>query len=137
MPVYMLDTDISSDIMKRSHDAVLQRLRVTPVTDVCISVITKAELMFGVELSPKKHQDQAALDEFLRYVEALDFPDEAAFHYAQIRSHLKLGGNMIGANDLFIAAHARALGFTIVTNNTREFSRIPNLKIENWSQPTS
>ena len=78
MPVYMLDTDISSYIMKRSHDAVLQRLRATPVTDVCISVITKAELMFGVELSRKKHQDQAALDEFLRYVEVLDFPDEAA-----------------------------------------------------------
>jgi tRNA(fMet)-specific endonuclease VapC len=136
MPVYMLDTDISSYIMKRSHDAVLQRLKATPIKDVCISVVTKAELMFGVELSPKKQQDQAALDEFLRYVEVLDLPDEAALHYARIRFCLKLGGNMIGANDLFIAAHACALGSTIVTNNTREFSRIPNLKIENWSQPT-
>ena len=109
MPVYMLDTDISSYIMKRSHDAVLERLKQTPIQDVCISVITKSELMFGVELSPRRQQDQTALDEFLRYVEVLDFPDEAALHYAQIRAALKQSGNMIGANDLFIAAHDRSL----------------------------
>ena len=135
MPRYMLDTDISSYIMKRTYLQVLERLQRTKISDVCISVITKSELMFGVEVSPRQSQDRAALDEFLRYVEVLDFPGEAALHYAQIRGALKLQGAMIGANDLFIAAHARCLGLTLVTNNTREFGRIRDLNIENWSTP--
>ena len=137
MPRYMLDTDISSYIMKRTYLQVLERLQRTKISDVCISVITKSELMFGVEVSPRQSQDRAALDEFLRYVEVLDFPGEAALHYAQIRGTLKLQGAMIGANDLFIAAHARCLGLTLVTNNTREFGRIRDLNIENWSIPVS
>jgi tRNA(fMet)-specific endonuclease VapC len=137
MPRYMLDTDISSYIMKRTYAQVLERLQRTKISDVCISVITKSELMFGVEVSPRQSQDRAALDEFLRYVEVLDFPGEAALHYAQIRGTLKLQGAMIGANDLFIAAHARSLGLTLVTNNTREFGRIRDLNIENWNAPVS
>ena len=133
MPRYMLDTDTCSYIMKRSHDPVLKRLQRVPVSDVCISVITKSELLFGVELSPRRQQDELALKEFLVYVEVLDFPDEAAFHYARIRAELKAQGTMIGANDLFIAAHARSLGLTLVTNNTSEFRRVRNLAIENWT----
>lgn len=134
MPRFMLDTDTCSYIMKRSNDVLLKHLRKTPVSDVCISVITKSELLYGVEVSPRRQQDEAALNEFLRYVEVLDFPDEAAVHYAKIRAHLKSRGTMIGANDLFIAAHARNLGLTLVTNNTREFARIPELKVENWTR---
>ena len=137
MAVYMLDTDISSYVMKRSHDAVLKRLQEVPVGDVCISIITKSELLYGVELSPRRTQDQAALDVYLRYVEVLEYPDEAALHYAQIRAALKVSGTMIGANDLLIAAHARSLGLTLVTNNTREFTRVRNLQIENWTEPIS
>jgi tRNA(fMet)-specific endonuclease VapC len=74
-----------------------------------------------------------ALSEYLRHVEVLDYPDEAALHYAQIRAALKASGAMIGANDLFIAAHARSLRLTLVTNNTAEFCRVPDLKIENWA----
>ena len=133
MPVYMLDTDISSYIMKRSNDAVLKKLHTVPVSDVCISAITKSELSYGVEVSPRKQQNQTALEEYLRYVEVLDYPAQAAPDYAQIRATLKAAGTLIGANDLFIAAHARVLGLTLVTNNTREFSRVPNLKIENWA----
>jgi tRNA(fMet)-specific endonuclease VapC len=133
MPRYMLDTDTCSYIMKRSHDAVLKRLTKVPVSDVCISVITKSELLFGVEVSPKRRQDEAALDAFLRHVEVLDFPDKAASHYAKIRADLKSRGAMIGANDLLIAAHARSLGLTLVTNNAREFRRVRNLSIENWT----
>ncbi len=136
MAVYMLDTDISSYIMKRSDAAVLRRLPGVPVGDVCISVITKSELLYGVEVSPRRQQNQAALDAYLRYVEVLDFPDEAALHYAQIRAGLKLHGTIIGANDLFIAAHARCLGLTLVTNNTREFGRVQGLNIENWTEAT-
>ncbi len=134
MSRYMLDTDTCSYIMKRSNDALLKRLRRTPVSDVCISAITKSELMYGVEVSPRRQQDEAALNAFLRYVEVLDFPDEAAPHYAKIRADLKTRGTMIGANDLFIAAHARSLGLTLVTNNTSEFVRVPNLAIENWAR---
>ena len=131
----MLDTDTCSYIMKRASDTLLKRLRKTPVSDVCISVITKSELLFGVEISPRRQHDQAALEAFLRYVEVLDFPDEAAPHYANIRGHLKTRGTMIGANDLLIAAHARSLGLVLVTNNTREFARVPKLKIANWTTP--
>jgi tRNA(fMet)-specific endonuclease VapC len=137
MAVFMLDTDISSYVMKRSNDAVLRRLQKVPVGDICISVITKSELMYGVEVSPRRTQDLAALDAYLRHVEVLEYPDEAALHYAQIRAAIKASGTMIGANDLFIAAHARYLGLTLVTNNTREFGRVQSLRIENWAQPTS
>jgi tRNA(fMet)-specific endonuclease VapC len=134
MARYMLDTDTCSYIMKRSNEALLKRLRKTPVSDVCISVITKSELLYGVEVSPRRLQDEAALSAFLRYVEVLDFPDEAAPHYATIRAELKTRGTMIGANDLFIAAHARSLGLTLVTNNTSEFGRVPKLAIVNWTR---
>jgi len=135
MALYMLDTDISSYIMKRSHNMMLRRLQAIPVGDICISSITKSELMYGVEISPRQQQDRIALDAYLRHVEILDYPDEAAFHYAQIRAALKLAGNMIGANDLLIAAHARCLGLTLVTNKTREFGRVQDLSLENWTTP--
>jgi tRNA(fMet)-specific endonuclease VapC len=134
MARYMLDTDTCSYIMKRSHPAVLKRLQAVPVTDVCMSIITKAELLYGVELSPRRAQDAAALAAFLPYVEAVDFADDAALHYADIRAALKKRGALIGANDLFIAAHARALGLTLVTNNTAEFERVGKLKLENWTR---
>jgi tRNA(fMet)-specific endonuclease VapC len=135
MSVYMLDTDISSCVMKRSHAPVLRRLQMVPTADVCISVITKSELMYGVEVSPRKQQDRVALDGYLKYVEVLDYPDAAAVHYGQIRAALKGAGTMIGANDLLIAAYARCLGLTLVTNNTREFGRVKGLHLENWTDP--
>ena len=135
MARYMLNTDTCSYVMKRSNDAVLRRLQDVPVSDVCISLITTSELLFGVELSPRRGQDELALNAFLGYVEVLDFPDQAASDYAKIRADLKTRGTMIGANDLFIAAHARSLGLTLVTNNTDEFRRVQNLTIENWTIP--
>ena len=133
MPVYMLDTDISSYVMKRSHDTVLRKLQTISVSDVCISVITKAELLYGVEVSPRRQQDEAAVNAYFRLVGVLDFPAAAALGYAQIRAALKASGTMIGANDLFIAAHARSAGLTLVTNNTKEFGRVQGLKVENWT----
>jgi tRNA(fMet)-specific endonuclease VapC len=132
---YMLDTDTCSCIMKRSHPAVLKRLEAVAVSDVCMSVITKAELLYGVEVSQRRSQDAAALAAFLPYVEAVGFCDDAALHYAEIRADLKKRGALIGASDLFIAAHARALTLTLVTNNTAEFERVRGLAIENWTSP--
>ena len=135
MARYMLDTDTCSYIMKRSNQAVVKRLRAVPVADVCISVVTKSELLYGVEVSPRQVQDATALQAFLPHVEVLEFPDAAATHYAQIRADLRRRGQMIGANDLFIAAHARSLGLRLVTNNTGEFGRVKGLTLENWILP--
>jgi tRNA(fMet)-specific endonuclease VapC len=134
MPRYMLDTDTCSYVMKRSNAALVEHLKKIPPSDVCISVITKSELLYGVEISPKKSRDEVALRLFLSHVEVFDFGEEAALHYAKIRADLKARGEMIGANDLFIAAHARSLGMTLVTNNTRELGRVRNLSIENWTR---
>jgi len=134
MMLYMLDTDIASYIMKRSNQQALRRLKEVPISVVCISAIAKSELMFGIELSPRREKDQEALTEFLRYCQVLDFPEAAAVDYGQIRADLKRRGTLIGANDLLIAAHARSLGLTLVTNNTREFARVQGLKLENWSE---
>ncbi len=131
----MLDTDTCSYVMKRSNQAVLNRLQAVPVTDVCVSVISKSALLYGVEVSPRRLQDETALKAFLPHVEVLDFPDDGATHYAQIRADLKKRGDMIGANDLFIAAHARTLGLILVTNNTAQFSRVKGLRLENWTLP--
>ena len=133
MPRYMLDTDICSYIMKRSNQPLLKKLQRVRVSDVCMSVITKSELLFGVSMSPRRQQDDIALTDLLPYVDVLDFPDEAAPHYANLRAHLKVRGARIGANDLFIAAHARSQGLTLVTNNTSEFGRVPDLVLENWT----
>ena len=133
MPLFMLDTDTCSYIMKRSHPLVLKRLQSVPVSGVCMSVVTRAELLYGVEVSPRRAQDAAALAAFLPYVDAVALDEDAALHYAEIRADLKRRGLMIGANDLFIAAHARALGLTLVTNNTAEFERVSKLAIENWT----
>ncbi len=135
MARYMLDTDTCSYVMKRSNAAVLRRLQAVPVAGVCVSVVTKSELLYGVEVSPRRAQDAAALAAFLPYVEVLHFPDDAASRYAEIRADLKKRGEPIGANDLFIAAHARSLGLTLVTNNTAEFGRVKGLRLENWTRP--
>ena len=129
----MLDTDICSYVMKRNRPSVLEHLQRLTVQDVCISVITKCEILAGVALSPNPERDRGAAEDFLVNVPTLDFPDEAAAHYADIRADLKKRGNMIGANDLFLAAHARCLGLTLVTNNLREFGRVTGLTVENWA----
>lgn len=130
---YMLDTDTASYVVKGTNQEVMDRLRATPVDEVCISAITKCELMYGVAVSPRRDQDRFRLGVFLRHVPVLDFPEQAALDYGEIRQELKSRGQMIGSNDLFIAAHARYLRLMLVTNNTREFSRVPGLKIENWA----
>jgi tRNA(fMet)-specific endonuclease VapC len=136
MPRYMLDADICSFILKRSNEVVLSRLRAVPLNDVSISVITQSELLYGVELSPRRDQDAAAVAAFLRHVAVLELSEAAAPHYAEIRAALRKSGKMIGANDLFIAAHARSIGAILVTNNTREFGRVGLLAIENWTLAT-
>ena len=134
MPRYMLDTDISSYLMNGSHAGIDRRMKKLSWDEVCISAITKCELLFGVEVSPRREKQALGVAQYLRYMPVLDFPSEAGHEYALIRAELKRLGKLIGGNDLLIAAHARHLGLILVTNNVREFSRVAGLKIENWSE---
>ncbi|MEZ5615331.1 MAG: PIN domain-containing protein [Rhodocyclaceae bacterium] len=133
MARYLLDTDICSYIMKRSHPALLERIRCVPIADQALSVVTASELLYGVKLSTKQKQAREAFNAFVRHLEVMEWPAEAAEDYADIRANLKRRGEMIGANDLLIAAHARSLKAILVTNNVREFGRVKGLKVENWT----
>lgn len=128
----MLDTDTCAFVLRRTSDALLARIQAVPVLQQVMSVVTYAELLYGVQVSSKKKANQAAVEALARHLAILEWPREAARHYAEIRSDLKRKGSMIGANDLLIAAHARSIGAIVVTNNTKEFTRVKGLKIENW-----
>jgi len=129
---YMLDTDTCITLIKDRPEAMrLQLSRLSP-GEVGISSIVTAELWFGVSLSQKKKQNQAALKDFLDYATILDWPYQACPIYGQIRTGLQKKGTPIGAMDMLIASHALLLNAILVTNNTKEFSRVPDLKIENW-----
>jgi tRNA(fMet)-specific endonuclease VapC len=120
--------------MKRSSTALLAKVRTVPLAQQTVSVVTVAELLYGVKLSSDTGRLREAYEAFIRHLTVLDWTTAAAEEYANIRADLKLRGEMIGANDLLIAAHALSLKATLVTNNVREFRRIKRLKIENWSR---
>ena len=132
---YLLDTNTCIYIIKRSLDHVYQRFRALRVGDIGISAITYCELQYGVANSTKPAENQLALTEFLGPLEVLDFPSAAALLYGSISAHLQRAGTPIGNYDLLLAAHARHEGLTLITNNTKEFKRVPHLKIENWIEP--
>jgi tRNA(fMet)-specific endonuclease VapC len=129
---YMLDTNICIYIIKKKPANVLDRLKRLDIGDICISVITLAELVYGVEKSQNREKNQIALAAFLAPIEILPFSDRAAVKYGEIRAFLEKTGQTIGAYDLLIAAHALSENLTLVTNNVSEFGRIPDLSIENW-----
>jgi len=134
---YMLDTDTCISITRDASEAVVSRLIEVGSASIVISAITVAELQYGVENSAKKQRvsNQQVLSNFLKTITLLPWPPQAAKGYAEIRATLKESGNMIGANDLLIAAHARYEELIIVTNNVREFSRVPGLTYKNWMHP--
>ncbi|WP_019572116.1 type II toxin-antitoxin system VapC family toxin [Thioalkalivibrio sp. ALMg3] len=129
---YMLDTNICIYIMKRRPPEVHERLRHVPVGEVGLSAVVLAELRYGVCRSNQKERSEAALERFLAFTQVCDWPEEAADHYGDIRAELEHAGAPIGANDLLIAAHARATETVLVTNNGREFERVPGLQVQNW-----
>lgn len=129
---YMLDTNICIYIIKRFPLEVYKRFETLRVGDVGISSITFCELQFGVFKSANPEKNQQALTEFLGPIDVVDFPSGAAPLYGDIRAKLQRAGTSIGNYDLLIAAHALYAGVTLVTNNVREFERVPDLRIENW-----
>jgi tRNA(fMet)-specific endonuclease VapC len=132
MMKYMLDTNTCIYIIKRKPTEVIDRLRQIRVSQVGISSITLSELMYGVMKSSKPEQNQIALAQFLGPMEILSYDDEAAQYYGSLRAFLEEHGTPIGSLDMLIAAHALSIDCILVTNNEREFNRVPNLKIDNW-----
>lgn len=129
---YMLDTNICIYAMKNKPEKVLARLKKEMDGGIAISSITLAELEFGMKNSSNPAKNEQALLKFLFPLSILPFDSAAAYEYGDIRAFLQKQGTPIGPNDMLIASHARAEGLTLVTNNTREFERVPGLKLENW-----
>ena len=133
MKQYMLDTDTSSYIIRSRPESVLARFSRLDSNRLCISVITEAELQYGVRLASGAAGIRADVEDFLRRLSILDWDRAAAAHYADIRVQLESSGKSIGNMDLMIAAHARSAGSTLVTNNEKHFRRVPRLLVENWA----
>ena len=129
---YMLDTNICIYLIKQQPREVIDKFQGIAPGEIAISSVTVAEMMYGVGKSQHKERNKSALESFLAPLEMVDFDFKAAQHYGVIRAHLEKMGTPIGAYDLMIAAHALSLGLILVTNNEREFQRIPNLIVENW-----
>ncbi|MBT0886097.1 MULTISPECIES: tRNA(fMet)-specific endonuclease VapC [Acinetobacter] len=128
---YMLDTNIVIYTMKQRPIEVKEKFNAVS-TQLCISSISVAELIFGAENSQTPEKNLKIIENFLSRLQILDYGVDAAIQYGNIKAHLKKIGTPIGENDLHIAAHARSKGLILVTNNTKEFERVPALQIENW-----
>ena len=132
MTGYLLDTDICIYLIKRQPPQALTKLQTLELSAVGISSITLSELEYGVAKSSRPQQNKLALVQFLAPLEVLPYDDVAAARYGPIRAFIESQGTPIGPLDTLIAAHALALNYILVTNNVREFSRLPDLVVENW-----
>jgi tRNA(fMet)-specific endonuclease VapC len=132
-PRLLLDTDICIYVARQRPESVIGRFQRLTAGEAAISVVTLGELQFGAAKSRNPGQARAAIEEFTSAIPALPLPEAAAEHYGALRALLEQRGQPIGGNDLWIAAHARAAELVLVTNNEKEFRRIPDLKIQNWT----
>lgn len=128
----MLDTNICIYIIKKRPPTILQHFQTISSDQLCISVVTLAELQYGVDKSSAQEKNQIVVDDFVSRLLLLDWDQKAVKQYGKIRSYLELKGTPIGLMDLMIASHCLSLNYTLITNNMKEFSRIPNLNLENW-----
>ncbi|PYU12296.1 MAG: VapC toxin family PIN domain ribonuclease [Acidobacteria bacterium] len=130
---FLLDTNICIYIRRKKPEVVLRRFRTLKAGEAALSVITFGELVYAAEKSAQRAAALELLRELARVLPVLGLPETAAEAYGTIRTELERKGQMIGNNDLWIAAHARAAGLTLVTNNEREFRPVRGLKVENWT----
>jgi tRNA(fMet)-specific endonuclease VapC len=131
---YMLDTNICIYVIK--NRPTLLRDRFNDFADqLCVSVITLAELIYGAEKSARAHENLAVVEQFCARLDVLPFAERAASHYGQLWAELERAGQPIGIHDMMIGSHARSEGLAVVTNNVREFQRMPGLRLENWLEP--
>jgi tRNA(fMet)-specific endonuclease VapC len=130
----MLDTNICIYAIKHKPDTVIKKFLSHDPEELCISAITYAELMHGVEKSMAVERNRIAMSLFLSPITILQFDERAAEEYGRIKAELEKKGTPIGPMDTLIASHAKSRGLIIVTNNTREFNRVAGLTIEDWTQ---
>lgn len=128
---FMLDTNIAIYVIKHRPLELLDVFN-SNSGRMCISAVTLAELLHGVEKSERPERNRAAMEDFVARLDVLPYGGKAAAHYGEIRAGLERKGTPIGVNDLHIAAHARSEGLTLVTNNMREFARVDGLRLVNW-----
>ena len=133
--MFLLGTDICSYLMKRTHPALIEWVRAFESRELKISTVTVYELEFGARRSERYEALSRIIRAFLDNVEVLPFDAAAAREAGAVRAELTGAGTVIGAYDLQIAGHARALGAVLVTNNVREFERVAGLRVENWTVP--
>lgn len=131
---YMLDTNICVYAIKNKPENVSKRIKRHNPDEICISTIVLAELEHGVTKSVCREKNESNLNKFLKVFKILPFDMKAAIEYGKICAHLQKQGTPIGTMDMLIAAHALSKSLIIVTNNVREFERVPGLVIENWSE---
>ena len=129
---YMLDTNICIYVIKNRPAELRERFD-RLADELCISTITVGELLFGAEKSARRSQNLEAVEQFAARLEVLPFSAKAAAHFGQIRAELARYGTLCGAYDMLIGAHARGEGMVLVTNNVREFERMPGLRVDNWA----
>jgi tRNA(fMet)-specific endonuclease VapC len=131
---FMLDTNTCIFLIRRKHPRLLQSIVSCNPGDLGVSVVTLAELEYGVAKSNQLDRNRNALAEFLLPLEIAPFDEMAARSYGIVRAHLESKGTPIGSLDTLIGAHALSRGITLITNNTREFKRIPQLQVADWSR---
>lgn len=129
---YLLDTDMCSYLARGRPEAVRERFETLSVGDLGMSSVTYGELAFGCQIHPNREALASLLERLVELIPVLPLTQAVGLEYARVRAHLKLKGTLIGPSDLWIAAHARAEGLTLVTNNVKEFKRVPHLSVENW-----
>lgn len=132
--IFMLDTDISSYVIKGTHPQLERRLERLDVMQVCLSVITRSELRFGAKRVRGATRLLADVERFLSGIHTLPWDETAADECADVRAELERAGTPIGTLDTMIAAHARAIGAVLVTNNVRHFRAVKGLTVENWAE---
>ncbi|MCM2285543.1 MAG: type II toxin-antitoxin system VapC family toxin [Desulfobacula sp.] len=130
---YMLDTDICSYIIREKPLKVFERFEALDMDQLCISVVTYAELIYGVEHSSSKKMNRSIVEDFVNHLQVIEWDISAAEQYGKIRAFLQAKGDIIGAMDMMIAAHAVSRKMTLVTNNEKHFKRVPKLNVENWA----
>ena len=132
MTRYMLDTDMCSYIIKERPASVNQHFKKLDMDNICISIVTYAELMYGVERSSSRRINHAVIKDFSRHLDIINWDVSAADQYAVLRTDLEAKGTPIGAMDMMIAAHSKSLNTILVTNNLKHFTKVAGLRIENW-----
>jgi len=133
MKRYMLDTDMCSYIIRERPESVRQRFKTLAMEQLCVSVVTYAELIYGVERSSSKRVNRPVIEDFVRHLDVMDWDTEAADQYGVIRAKLEAAGTLIGAMDMMIAAHAKSIKGVLVTNNQKHFTKVKGLRIDNWT----